>query len=87
VPDIVRSGDGAGVGPHAQLFRPNVAHPFNITRSYEILMDSTRTFNSEQGRLFRLSCSLTSCCDWSGESPDGGRFPVRPSSLIPRVIR
>jgi len=30
-----------------------------------------------------LSCSLTSCCDWLGESPNDGKFPVRPSSLIP----
>ena len=26
-------------------------------------------------------CSLTSCCNLSGASPDDGRFPVRPSSL------
>ncbi len=38
-------------------------------------------------RLNRLSCSLTSCCDWSGESPDGGRFSVRPSSLTPSAVR
>ena len=37
--------------------------------------------------LFRLSCSLTSCCDWSGESPDDGIFLVRPSSLTPNVVR
>ena len=34
-----------------------------------------------------LLCSLTSCRDLSGESPDDGRFPVRPSSLIPNVAR
>src|SRR2546425_1660352 len=38
-------------------------------------------------RLKRLWCSLTSCCDWSGESPDGGRFSVRPSSLTPSAVR
>src|SRR5206468_11186801 len=37
--------------------------------------------------LKRLSCSLTSGCDWSGESPDDGKFPVRPSSLTPSVVR
>jgi hypothetical protein len=36
---------------------------------------------------FLLPCSLTGCCDLSGESHDDGRFPVRPSSLIPNVIR
>jgi hypothetical protein len=35
----------------------------------------------------RFKCSLTSCCNWSGASPDDGRFPVRPSSLIPSVGR
>jgi uncharacterized repeat protein (TIGR03803 family) len=35
----------------------------------------------------RFKCSLTSCCDWSGASPDDGRFPVRPSSLIPSARR
>jgi hypothetical protein len=34
-----------------------------------------------------LLCSLTSCRNWSGASPDDGRFPVRPSSLIPSVVR
>ena len=38
-------------------------------------------------RLFRLSCRLTSCCDLSGESPDDGRFPVRPSGLTPSAVR
>ena len=33
----------------------------------------------------RELCSHTSCCDLSGESPDDGRFPVRPSSLIPNA--
>ena len=28
-----------------------------------------------------FACSLTSCCNLSGASPDDGRFPVRPSSL------
>ena len=37
-------------------------------------------------RLCGLSCSLTSCCDFSGESPDDGRFPVRPSSQIPNAV-
>lgn len=32
-------------------------------------------------------CSLTSCHHWSGASPDDGRFPVRPSSLIPSAGR
>ena len=36
-------------------------------------------------RLSGLSCSLTNCCDLSGESPDDGRFPVRPSSQIPNA--
>ena len=31
------------------------------------------------------ACSLTSCCDWLGESPNDGRFPVRPSSLTPNA--
>jgi hypothetical protein len=34
-----------------------------------------------------LWCSLTSCCDLSGASPDDGRFPVRPSSLTPSTGR
>jgi hypothetical protein len=34
-----------------------------------------------------LSCSLTSCRNWSGASPDDGRFPVHPSSLIPSEAR
>ena len=29
-----------------------------------------------------IGCSRTSCCNWSGVSPDNGRFPVRPFSLI-----
>ena len=32
-------------------------------------------------------CSLTSNRDLSGGSPDDGRFPVRPSSLIPTEFR
>jgi len=34
-----------------------------------------------------FECSLTSCCDWSGESPDDRRFRVRLSSLIPNAGR
>jgi hypothetical protein len=40
-----------------------------------------------EGSLSFLSCSLTSCCNLSGESPDDGRFPVRSSSLTPNVVR
>lgn len=44
----------------------------------------TSTFG-QCGPLCELLCSLTSCCDLSGESPDDGRFPVRPSSQIPNA--
>src|SRR5207245_1824394 len=32
-----------------------------------------------------LRCSLTSCCYWLGESPNNGRFLVRPYSLTPNA--
>jgi len=45
-----------------------------------------RNFRKQCPRL-RLRCSLTTCRDLSGESPDDGRFPVRPSSLTPSTAR
>jgi hypothetical protein len=46
--------------------------------------DEGRSVNNSN--LSGLSCSLTSCCDLSGGSPDDGRFPVRPSSQIPNAV-
>ena len=62
------------------------------SRAYRALADKRRTVAPYRDRRIRVStdltshearfvCSLTSCCNLSGASPDDGRFPVRPSSL------
>jgi len=60
----------------------------SLIRSKQQDRDRTRSrFRDDSDSLFYLWCSLTSCCDLSGESPDDGRFLVRPSSLTPSAVR
>jgi hypothetical protein len=44
------------------------------------------TSSREPSNALALECSLTSCRDLSGESPDDRRFPVHRSSLTPSLV-
>ena len=73
------SGHLPGTSLHLRIIAANCRLAAGKPRKGDLILEACR--------LICLSCSLTSCCDWSGESPDDGRFPVRPSSLTPNAVR
>jgi hypothetical protein len=50
-------------------------------------METSASFEARSAPSSYPTCSLTSCCHWSGASPDDGEFPVHPSSLVPSAMR
>ena len=77
------------VGVLLIVSRPGARISRKQTQVYIVPVPGLRRYSdiAPELSLNALSCSLTSCCDLSGESPDDGRFPVRPSSLTPSVSR
>ncbi len=97
---VARPIEGGAVTRRESYARRGLARPgkrWNCARScgfeltqcqgYRPLARGSYPSRKRNGGLFGLSCSLTSYRIWSGGSPDGGRFPVRPSSLTPSVTR
>jgi hypothetical protein len=68
-------GAGPAFAEHNQSYRIRVASEVFRGWRGEGATSDTWVFR-QLGALCGLPCSLTSCCDLSGESPDDGRFPV-----------
>jgi hypothetical protein len=79
-----RRGSPHGVGSRGYRVAPGGVLPVSAS-SPERVEGILNSPLSQQRPALR--CSLTTCRDLSGESPDDGRFPVRPSSLTPSTAR